>query len=246
MIQKMFSGNRFSWSWFLFCFLAALPASAESWKEQAAAWLTYGPVVDVLVVVGIVALGTSVVVMGTGIPEAITGVSFLLLFGGRYLAGEDPWVPLALLIIGGLGIAVEVFIMPGFGVPGLVGLTSLGAFAVLITGDMKTGLTLLTGSLFASTFGCVFLIKVLGMSPTFRKFAVLEPPKPEERPSTPDHGIEVGSVGSAKSNLRPAGIAEIDGKRVDVVSEGSFIPRETLVEVIEVDGDRVVVRATPD
>ncbi len=114
---------------------------------------------------------------------------------------------------------------------------------------MKTGLTLLTGSLFGSTFGCVFLIKVLGLSPTFRKIAVLEPPKPEERPTGPlpsPLGVEVGSVGTVKSNLRPAGIAEIDGKRVDVVSEGSFVPRDTLIEVIEVDGDRVVVRATPE
>lgn len=249
MMQIMIWGKKISWSWLLICLMSALPASAQEWKTQAAAWLTHPTVVEVLVVVGIIALGAAVVIMGTGVPEAVAGISFLLLFGGRYLAGEDPWVPLALLIVGGLGIAVEVFIMPGFGVPGLVGLASLGAFAVLLTGDMKTGLTLLTGSLFASTFGCVFLVKVLGMSPTLRKFAVLDPPAPEAKPTGPvpsPLGIEVGSVGTAKSNLRPAGIVEIDGKRVEVVSDGSFIKRDTLVEVIEVDGERVVVRATPD
>ena len=52
----------------------------------------------------------------------------------------------------------------------------------------------------------------------------------------------LGRTGTALSPLRPAGIAEIDGARVDVVSDGGFIDAGTTIEVTRVDGNRVVVQ----
>ena len=52
----------------------------------------------------------------------------------------------------------------------------------------------------------------------------------------------LGRTGTALSPLRPAGIAEIDGVRVDVVSDGGFIDAGTPIEVTRVDGNRIVVR----
>jgi membrane-bound serine protease (ClpP class) len=52
----------------------------------------------------------------------------------------------------------------------------------------------------------------------------------------------LGRTGTALSPLRPAGIAEIDGARVDVVSDGGFIDAGTSIEVTRVDGNRVVVQ----
>jgi membrane-bound serine protease (ClpP class) len=49
--------------------------------------------------------------------------------------------------------------------------------------------------------------------------------------------------GTALTNLRPSGTALIDGKRVDVVTNGSMIERGAEVKVIAVEGARVVVRA---
>lgn len=49
--------------------------------------------------------------------------------------------------------------------------------------------------------------------------------------------------GVARSPLRPSGTAIIEGKRYDVVSEGGFIPAETSIQVVSVEGSRVVVRA---
>ncbi|MDP8214010.1 MAG: NfeD family protein [Candidatus Euphemobacter frigidus] len=53
----------------------------------------------------------------------------------------------------------------------------------------------------------------------------------------------VGSLGTSVSQLRPSGIARIRGKRVSVITEGAFIPANSPVEVIEVKGLRVIVRA---
>jgi membrane-bound serine protease (ClpP class) len=52
----------------------------------------------------------------------------------------------------------------------------------------------------------------------------------------------LGKSGASLTPLRPAGIADIDGRRVDVVSEGEFIDSGVPITVIRVDGNRIVVR----
>jgi len=59
-------------------------------------------------------------------------------------------------------------------------------------------------------------------------------------------GALVGSTGTVVAALRPAGKADIDGKRVDVVSDSEFIARDTPVTVVEVEGGRVVVRPSAE
>jgi membrane-bound serine protease (ClpP class) len=56
---------------------------------------------------------------------------------------------------------------------------------------------------------------------------------------------QFGRTGTALSPLRPAGVADIDGVRVDVVSEGDFIEAGAAIEVTRVEGNRVVVRKRP-
>ncbi|HEY7805143.1 MAG TPA: NfeD family protein, partial [Orrella sp.] len=56
-----------------------------------------------------------------------------------------------------------------------------------------------------------------------------------------EHNL-VGKTGAAVSTLRPSGIASIDGKRIDVVSDGEFIEPGESIRVDHVDGNRVVVR----
>lgn len=62
---------------------------------------------------------------------------------------------------------------------------------------------------------------------------------------TDDHSALIGQTGTAATLLRPAGFASIGGKRVDVVTLGEHLPAGTPVEVMAVEGNRIVVRATP-
>ena len=63
---------------------------------------------------------------------------------------------------------------------------------------------------------------------------------------TEDLHTLVGRRGSALTVLRPAGIADIDGVRLDVVTQGEFLNAGASVEVIEVEGNRIVVRAASE
>lgn len=61
-----------------------------------------------------------------------------------------------------------------------------------------------------------------------------------------EEGLDIlkGKTGKAATDLRPGGFATIEGKRVDVVTRGEMIDRESLIEIIEVEGNRIVVKKT--
>jgi len=75
-----------------------------------------------------------------------------------------------------------------------------------------------------------------------KKFAVR---RTLEDASSAERGLSelIGKQGVSTTNLRPSGMAEIDGKRIDVVTDGEMIDKGTRVEVVEVEGNRVVVRS---
>ena len=52
----------------------------------------------------------------------------------------------------------------------------------------------------------------------------------------------MGREGTTLSELRPAGIAEIEGKRLDVVTDGEFVAAQQQVKIVEARGNRIVVR----
>jgi membrane-bound serine protease (ClpP class) len=65
--------------------------------------------------------------------------------------------------------------------------------------------------------------------------------------SSPESDTQwLGKTGRASSPLRPAGIADIEGRRVDVVSDGEHIDAGQPIKVTRVDGNRVVVRHVVD
>ena len=64
----------------------------------------------------------------------------------------------------------------------------------------------------------------------------------EELHDKKDMQVFVGKAGRTLSVLRPAGIGDFDGVRLNVVTEGGFIERDKPIEIVSVDGSRIVVR----
>ena len=89
-------------------------------------------------------------------------------------------------------------------------------------------------------------LKACGKS-TIGRMLFLQGPKPEDiqHGTTPTELNQlIGATGEAITDLRPSGVARISGRRVDVVASGRFVPKGSAVSVADVDGTRVVVRAT--
>jgi membrane-bound serine protease (ClpP class) len=135
-------------------------------------------------------------------------------------------------------MAVET-VLPGL-IAGTIGVFALGAGVVMAYADFgfRTGNTVLLVVMTLLVAGTVAWIKFFPDSPMAQVFV--------SKGQIGNLGVEkpelVGKAGVALTALRPAGTAVFDGKRVDVVSEGTFVPKGEMVKVIAVEGLRVVVR----
>jgi membrane-bound ClpP family serine protease len=108
------------------------------------------------------------------------------------------------------------------------------------------GTTVLVGEAILAPIVLWGAFRVLPRTP-FGRALMLEGPKHEEvRPTHDGLAALLHKTGVALSPLRPAGFARIDGHRVDVVTRGELLEQGCRVQVVEVVGNRVVVKPEPD
>ena len=152
---------------------------------------------------------------------------------------SDPFFAWLLLGIGVALIFLEVFI-PSGGIIGIVALTALGLGIYSFFHQGKV----LQGSL-TGIGAAVFVISMFSFM--LRRISLTET-QGADAFSSVDNEIAgvMGRSGVTKSALRPAGVALIDGKRVDVVASRGFIEKDKQVKVIETSGNRVVVKELPE
>lgn len=156
------------------------------------------------------------------------------------------WASFLLLLSFAL-IVAEVFFpsMGALGVGALICLASSIIFA--FQEGSAEGYLMLTIAV-GGGFGSVIAARRLLPKTAFGKklFLIGEEPTPEQRRATdPANAALLGKTGVTESFLRPAGIAQIEGRRVDVASAGNPIPEGMTVRVVQIDGNRVVVEAVP-
>ena len=147
------------------------------------------------------------------------------------------------LLLGMILIVIEVF-LPGFGLPGISGIALVGV-GIVLTGVnfgavTAVGVLLVLIAVLAVLISWVLRQAAQGGGKAHAEFFLQEREAFEHQE---DMQVLVGRSGQTKSVLRPAGIADFDGVRLNVVTEGGFIERDMPVEIIRVEGARIVVRA---
>lgn len=146
----------------------------------------------------------------------------------------------ATLIVIGIVLLLLETILPGL-IAGALGVLALCAAVVyaFVNFGPKTGSSTLFFVVGLLGIGCILWVKFFPQSAMARMFVSSRTigNVSVERPELLDQ------TGVTLTALRPAGTANLNGKRVDVVTEGSFIDKGTPVRVVAVEGMRVVVRA---
>jgi membrane-bound serine protease (ClpP class) len=145
------------------------------------------------------------------------------------------------LVLGLILLFAEVAIVPGFGVAGVLGVLALGAGAVAAWTELGPFWGGLTG--LSSLVAAIVMLVWLPKSRAGRKM-VLEHSQ-ADAVSQEDRGGLVGRRGVTVTPLRPIGRVRFGRDEVDVITEGEYIDSNQEVEVMTVEGARVVVR-TPD
>lgn len=147
--------------------------------------------------------------------------------------------------VGLLLLVVEMF-TPGFGVAGVTGLILLAAAIVqqYVYGDARVATYVLAIVLLIIVLALLWFIRSFQRGKLSRSFLVLR--DRIDASSTPDVAAArknyVGKTGVAITPLRPAGIADIEGQRVDVMSAGAFIEKDARVTVVNAEGMHILVR----
>ncbi len=229
----------------------AIEDSSTNWAEEVVRFLTNPIVSSLLVSVAMIGIIVEVRTPGFGIPGALGLSSLGLFLWGHWLVNLAGWEELLLAGLGILLLLVEAFVIPGFGIAGVLGILALLAGLTMSTIGEGASIDGLIGaasrlgvSLVVAIVASLAILRYLPKTRAGRQLVLmtgLDAGSGYTSEPIAEHGL-VGKTGVAASTLRPAGIADIDGKRVDVVSDGEFIEPGEPIRVDHVDGNRVVVR----
>lgn len=224
--------------------------------------LNHPLVTGLLFVAGLVALYIEVSAPGLGLGGLISALCFALFFWSRFLGGTAGLLEVVLFLLGIGLLLIELFLLPGFGVFGITGLLLIVASLVLAGQEfvipqtaaqrqqLAASVTVIVGSGVVFLICAFYLARYFGSLPILSKL-MLAPPgdatQQAESSSPAEVGpIRVGMVGVTETPLRPGGKATFGTFFVDVVTEGEFLDRGCKVEVLEVAGNRIVVRSVQD
>ena len=151
---------------------------------------------------------------------------------GALVASHIP--ALVMLIVGYALLVVEMYV-PGFGLPGISGIVLLTVGMIAMEPSPLQALVLVL--IIVLMLGAAFSVAMH----SFSKGSESLDPKAE---NDDDLDYFVGKTGTTHTALRPAGIAEFDGVKLNVVSDGDFVAAQRPIRVERVEGNRIVVRET--
>jgi membrane-bound serine protease (ClpP class) len=217
-----------------------------------------------LLFIGFFMLVLELKVPGIGLPAITSALAFLLFFWSRYLSGTADQLEILLFVVGLICLALELFVFPGFGVFGMSGILLILISVVMASHtfvwptqdyeyrEMGQSLLQVTLVLVAVAAGAVLVGRYFPSLPLFNRMVLKPEPagssepvdptaKPAPDPDAPLHFL-VGEVGRTTTVLRPTGKALFGDLLVDVTSDGFYIEPDSLVEVVEVQGTRVIVK----
>jgi membrane-bound ClpP family serine protease len=236
------------------------PALVEpSWADQLIAGLASPWVAMLLLMIGGAGIFAELHAPGTAIGGFIALVAFSLFFWSQFLGGTAMWLEVILFFIGLGCLALEVFVIPGFGIFGLGGGALVLSSVILACqtfilprtpyqfAQLQNSLLILAGASIGIIIAGIFINRWLPRVPLVGGI-MLPPPTDEEKArieyneSLVDYQWLVGLEGVTTTRLAPSGKARFEKNRIiDVIAAGEMLAVGTPIIVVEVQGNRVLV-----
>jgi membrane-bound serine protease (ClpP class) len=232
---------------------ASIITLESNWAEDFVRFLNNPIISSLLIMIGFFGLFAEIKTPGWGLPGTIGVIALALFFGSSYILQLASIIEILLFVIGLILLALEIFVIPGFGIAGIAGiilivvslfLSLLGAdFDIIDADTLSTAIIQLTAALVLSLVGIFFLARILPKTSFFSRLILAEEANADKGfVSYPTISELVGAEGIALTTLRPAGTAEFNGQRVDVVADWEYIERGAKIKVLRVEGIKVVVK----
>lgn len=223
--------------------------------EVLGRWIT--AISPLLILIGFLAIYIELNTPGIGVPALVALICFGIYFIGHFVAGLAGWEEAVLFAVGVSLLAVEVFLLPGFGVTGLLGFIAIIVALVLAMTERWPGgpvlptwpqlqlpLLKLGIGLAGATVGAMIVGRYLPKSSLFKKLELAAATSAAEgyTASAGEARSLLGATGVAETMLRPSGKGRFGDRLVDVVTEGDWIEKGEPIKIVLVEGSRVVVR----
>ncbi|MFI3839276.1 NfeD family protein [Staphylococcus hominis] len=172
----------------------------------------------------------------------LASLALLILFLGFLISGDVNLISILLFFIGIILLIIELFVVGA--VIGIIGIVLIIVSMIMLGDNILVMLFNVIVALIFSIIEWVILVKVFNRKIPFFDKVVLNDSTSTEAGyrSHDDRSNLVGKTAYTTTDLRPAGIITLDDKRIDAVSDGTFILRNKKVKILEVEGSKVVVR----
>ncbi len=236
-------------------------AEGANWVDAVVTTLNTPWMKGLLLFIGLFMLVLELKLPGIGLPAIISALAFLLFFWSSYLSGTADQLEILLFLVGLICIALELFVFPGFAVFGASGIFLVLASVIMASNTFvwptneyeyrQLGRTLIQVALSLCGVGTAVVMvgRYLPAIPFLNRM-VLQPDTPESadpnaKPNFDDdvsYAYLMGETGRSATVLRPAGKARFGELLLDVTADGDYIEPDKLVEVVDVQGNRIVVK----
>ncbi|MHC4537208.1 MAG: NfeD family protein [Planctomycetota bacterium] len=241
------------------------------WSEEMVRWINSPAVMAVLVMLAMLGVYIEFNTPGVGLPGLVAVICVVIIIGSKYLAELANVMEIGLFVLGILLLLIEFLVLPGFGIAGFSGIVCIlaGLLGMLFKNppgdewykpwpqdaiawsDFTWGVMGLAMG-FAGFICLAWLLSKYLPRIQFLSGLILVPAVPRQSseiplsmttpPESKTVSVKMGDSGEVVSILRPTGKAKFGDAIVDVVAEADFLDKGTKVEIIEIHGNRVVVK----
>ncbi|WP_301108142.1 nodulation protein NfeD [Sporosarcina sp.] len=221
---------------------ATVISTAETFSEKAARFITNPVVVPILLSIASLGLIVELYSPGFGVPGSMGLIALFSFFYGHTVAGLAGYETLILFLLG-VGLIIAEFFIAG-GIAGVFGvLAIIGSILLAGTNLAFMAISVLIAMAVAS-IGAVVIMKFFGKKlHLLNKIILMDTMDTESGYVSNENRTDLlNKVAVTLTPLYPSGVAELDGERIDVVSEGRYIDRDKEVVIVAVEGFRIVVR----
>jgi membrane-bound serine protease (ClpP class) len=239
--------------------------------EKFVMWLNSPLVRGVLFVLVLIGAYIEFQSPGLILPGVTAAVALAIFLAAPYAAGLASIWTFVLLGVGVILLAIEIFIIPGFGIVGLLGIACIlvALIGTFVPGEpasepgqlplfswpklpatwqaIKYGITVLSASIIVAFVGILLLVRYLPQLSLGRRLIPVNPVGTTLAVPDAHPGVAlVGDIGVVTADLRPGGQARFGQEIVDVCSQGEYVEAGRKVQVIRREGLRIVVRPLPN
>lgn len=231
---------------------ADLIEDKSNWAEDLVKFLNNPVVSSLLIMIGLIGIFTEIKAPGLSFPGIAGILALALFFGSSYILQLASAIEIVLFVIGVALLIIEIFVIPGFGFVGVAGivlmvvslfLSLISALPIFDFSSVSGAIVQLTVTFLLVIVVFYLIIRFLPKSDRFNHLVLsTETEAIKGFVSNPNYEHLLNLTGSALTTLRPAGIASVNGERVDVVTDGAYIEKGTPITVVKTEGARVVVK----